>query len=81
MTTIEVLKIGSSVSIGAYGQWDIPAEISAICIRSGDIQYECSWWSDRVRYTEWFPADQVSVKNYPMSALPDRKNIQQIGFK
>lgn len=59
---IEVLAIGTEVTIDG----DIPAVIRRIEIRGmGDnklISYECVWWDERVRKTEWLEADEMKPK-------------------
>lgn len=59
---IEALAIGTEVTIDG----DIPATVRRIEIRGlGDnklISYECVWWDERVRKTEWLEFDEIKPK-------------------
>lgn len=52
---IEVLRCGSEVVIDG----DIKAFILSIDIRRGVISYQCCWWDERTRKTEWVTEEAV----------------------
>lgn len=59
--TIEVLAIGTRVTIDA----EIPATIRRIEIRGpqhDQISYECVWWDERTRKSEWLSPDELTTK-------------------
>ena len=57
MDSIEVVAIGSEVSVGE----GLKAEVTAICLR-GDNRpsYECVWWDGPVRYEKWLQPSEVT---------------------
>ena len=65
---MEVFRVGSAVFIGK----DIPAMITAVCIRDSGVTYETVWWDGRTRKQEWLQADEISDEKVPS---------MQIGFK
>lgn len=52
---IEVFSCGSEVIIDG----DIKAFILSIEIRRGCISYQCCWWDERTRKTEWVTEEEV----------------------
>lgn len=71
VTTLEVYEIGSEVIIDG----DIPAVITAFEVRGkvGLITYQCAWWEDRTRKSEWLTENEVKPK--------DANRKQSISFK
>ena len=62
--------IGVSVRIAD----DIPAVITAVCVRSGtSVTYECVWWDGRNRKCEWLTTDEIEAD--------DESEEMTIGFK
>lgn len=58
--SIEVYAIGSDVVIDG----DIPAVITAFEVRGkvGLITYQCAWWEERSRKSEWLTEDEIKPK-------------------
>lgn len=57
MKEIEMFAIGSKVTIDG----DIPATITAVEIRgiAGLVTYQCCWWDQRTRKSEWVTAAEI----------------------
>ena len=57
MNEIEIFTIGSKVTIDG----DIPAMITAVEIRgaAGLVTYQCCWWDNRARKSEWVTASEI----------------------
>lgn len=66
---IQVYPIGSDVTIDG----DIPARIMAFEVRGtvALITYQCSWWDERTRKTDWFTEAEIkpreTVRKHPIS--------------
>lgn len=54
---MEFFAIGSPVLI----EEDVTGKITAICIRSDNVQYEVVWWSGRSRYCEWLEPCEITM--------------------
>ncbi len=57
--TIEVYAIGTRVTLDN----DIPAYITAINIRGRNVSYECNWWDERTRKSDWFTEHEFRASN------------------
>lgn len=42
---------------------NIPARITAVEIRGDLVTYQCCWWDERQRRSEWVSAEEVKPKN------------------
>lgn len=58
---LDVIEIGSFVTLDK----DIPATVTAISIRSKAhaVSYECTWWDERNRKTEWVTPEEVQPRD------------------
>jgi uncharacterized protein YodC (DUF2158 family) len=67
MKNMEVLAIGSEVAIAG----DIPATIIAFEVRGtvGLITYQCCWWDERTRRSEWLTEAEVVPKENKKSTV------------
>lgn len=61
MTEIEVISVGSEVVIDG----EIPAVVKRVCIEddAGCLTYECVWWDERTRKSEWFRPNEIKAKD------------------
>lgn len=59
MSEIQVLAIGTTVIVDG----EIPAVIRGVSIRGPHrVSYDCVWWDERTRKSEWLDADEFEVK-------------------
>lgn len=58
---IEILEIGSDVVVDG----EIPAKIIAVELRGVPplITYQCVWWDERARKSEWVTETEVRPKD------------------
>lgn len=56
---IEVIAMDAEVIIDG----EIPARITAICLRDKNVSYECTWWDERTRKQEWLTASEIKPKD------------------
>lgn len=58
MSTVEIIPVGSNVLIDG----EIPAIIQAVEIRgkSHSLMYQCVWWDERTRKSEWVNPEEIS---------------------
>jgi len=69
MSEVEVLAIGTHVIIDG----DIPATVRGIWIRAANyIQYDCVWWDERSRKSDWLTIDEIQVKDNITAAVKFR---------
>jgi uncharacterized protein YodC (DUF2158 family) len=61
MTEIEVISVGTEVVIDG----EIPATVKRVCIEdeAGCLTYECVWWDERARKSDWFRPHEVTAKD------------------
>ena len=64
-----IIEIGARIKI-AGGLID--AQVTAACIRSSRVTYECVWWDGNTRKCEWLDAVELSAT--------EQTNIVKIGF-
>ena len=57
METVEVYAVGCRVLLDG----SIPAYITAISIRNDGVSYECNWWDERTKRTEWMTAQEFTL--------------------
>ncbi len=71
---LQVIPIDTECHILLPEDSTVVGRVIGITIRSQDrISYEVAWWSGRVRYTDWFGTDEVSV------AIPET-SLRHVGF-
>lgn len=70
MKGVTCIPIGTEVLIGD----DIPATIVRVALHTQEHlrTYECEWWSDRRRHSDWFSPWQLKV--------PPSTRLKSIGF-
>lgn len=56
---LEIYRHGAEVLVDG----NIPARITAVEIRGDLITYQCCWWDERQRRSEWVSAEEVKPKN------------------
>lgn len=60
MPDLTVYAIGTQVRLAGAGCLD--AVVTAIVIRADrHVSYECSWWHNNERKTDWFPRRDVKA--------------------
>lgn len=59
LSVVEVIAMHSAVLIDG----EIPATIIAIELRDTNVSYQCSWWNERDRKTDWFSAREIKPAN------------------
>ena len=71
---LEVLPIGSEVSLKNSGKEQIVAIVNAVCVRSNNyVSYECAWFNGNTVSSGWFAKHELE----PNKTGNDR---MQIGF-
>lgn len=60
MTNIDIIPIGSKV----YLDGEIVATVHAVEVRGQphSLTYQCVWWDDRVRKSEWVRPDEIQLE-------------------
>lgn len=58
---MEVYEVGTEVLLDN----DIPARITAICIKGVEhrLTYECTWWDERVRKCDWLDPWEITARS------------------
>jgi hypothetical protein len=64
---VQVFEIGSQVVIDG----EIPATITGINIRGTEhrLCYECTWWEERTRKSEWLEPFEIKPKDAKVRTL------------
>ena len=62
MAELDLLKPGTKVMLAG----EIEATITAVCLRGKALllTYECAWWDDRTRRSDWVQSGEVTVKEF-----------------
>jgi len=55
---LSVFSPGLPVFVGG----DVPATITAVCVRACGVTYEVAWWSGTGRQCQWVEAHEVTAK-------------------
>jgi hypothetical protein len=60
MEAIEIIPVGSKVFLDG----EIAATVQAVEIRGQphSLTYQCIWWDDRVRKSEWVRPDEIQLE-------------------